>query len=163
MRRLIAAGMILSLLTASPAFAGPRGNKRGAAIAKWAAIGAAAGFGVAFLAGMSKYDQATYAEEKIWRAAWTGAAIGLGVGAAFGSTRASHGGTVSVPGRPADLQHGRNQVPLRLTGWTLRRDSFQRPASDATRVSNRRPRDQELFWEDIAPELLASCEEDKLP
>jgi hypothetical protein len=99
MRRTITAGLIVTLLSASPAFAESHPHRRAATITKWALIGAGAGFGVGFFQGMRAYDDAVYAEQKIWRAAWLSAVAGGAIGAAVGAARSNSARTPHVATR----------------------------------------------------------------
>ena len=49
--RTLVAGILVTLLSASPVFAESRPHTRAATITKWALIGAGAGFGIGFLQG----------------------------------------------------------------------------------------------------------------
>jgi hypothetical protein len=105
MRTTIVAGIIVTLLSASPAFARPHPHKRAATITKWALIGAGAGFGIGFFQGMRVYDDATSAQQKIWRAAWLSALAGAAIGGAVGAVRARRG---STPGTASRLDTSRS-------------------------------------------------------
>jgi hypothetical protein len=106
MRTTIIAGIIVTLLSASPAFAESHPHKRAATITKWALIGAGAGFGIGFFQGMRAYDDATYAEQKIWRAAWLSALAGGVIGGVVGAARSNPARTQSGAAPPdASLSH----------------------------------------------------------
>jgi hypothetical protein len=101
MRRIVTFGLMVTLLSASPALAESHRHKsRGATITKWALIGAGAGFGIGFFQGMRVYDDAIYAEQKIWRAAWLSALAGGLIGGAVGAARSSSAPTPNIMGRP---------------------------------------------------------------
>jgi hypothetical protein len=100
MRTIINAGIIVVLLSASPVFAESHPHKRAATIAKWALIGAGAGFGIGFVQGMRAYDDATYAEQKIWRAAWLSALAGGVIGGVIGASRSNPARTSKGSARP---------------------------------------------------------------
>ena len=124
MRTPIVAAIIVTLSCASPAFAQPRPHKRAATITKWALVGAAAGFGIGFFQGMRVYDDATYAEQKIWRAAWLSALAGAAVGGAIGAVRAKS------PRRP-DTASPPDAAP---SGSTWARLRVERPPSPTDRL-----------------------------
>jgi hypothetical protein len=130
MRRTITAALVVTLLTASPALAGSPGRKapRGQTIAKWTLIGAAAGFGIGFLHGMSAYDDAPYAEEKIWREAWIAALTGGIAGGVFGVVRS--GGQSPVTRKAPTLQL--SQPHLRLRAPASQPDRIYRSLFGAT-------------------------------
>lgn len=100
MRTTIVAGIIFTLLSSSPVFAESRPHTRAATITKWALIGAGAGFGIGFLQGVRAYDDATYAEQKIWRAAWLSALAGGVIGGAVGAIRSNPARMPNVAARP---------------------------------------------------------------
>ena len=98
--RTLVAGILVTLLSASPVFAESRPHTRAATITKWALIGAGAGFGIGFLQGMRVYDDATFAEQKIWRAAWLSALAGGVIGGTVGAIRSNPARTPNVSARP---------------------------------------------------------------
>jgi hypothetical protein len=133
MRTTIAAGIIVTLLSAAPAFAGPHPHQRAATITRWALIGAGAGFGIGFFQGMRVYDDATYAEQKIWRAAWLSALAGAAIGGAIGAVRSKPARMPDTASRPdtslskSTWAHVRLEAPASPTD-RLYRGLFARPA-----------------------------------
>jgi hypothetical protein len=92
MRRMLC-GLLLLTMLAAPALADTgreRGQSRGSNATSnatrtrviWTVIGAGAGFAAGVYLGFAKFDDATYAERKIWTSAIVGAAAG-GVGGAL--------------------------------------------------------------------------------
>lgn len=85
----LAAALVLTQAASGFAQSPVRKHSKTATIIKWtligAGIGAAAGFGLGFRA----YDDATFAERKITRAAIAGAAIGAGGGWLIGKARSN--------------------------------------------------------------------------
>ena len=125
MRPIIAAGMIVSLLIASPALAGPRTNKRAEAIVKWALIGAGTAFALGFVTGMAANEHAPYAEQKTWRAAWLAAAAGGAIGGVFGASRATQAQLPGVGRREPALPVS-NSPRVRLKAPAARPDRIYR-------------------------------------
>jgi hypothetical protein len=101
MRTIIVVALIATV-SALPAFAQAQTHKRAGTIAKWTLIGAGAGFGIGFLQGMRVYDDAIYAEQKIWRAAWLSALAGGAIGVLVGAARSHPGRQPSVSSLPVD-------------------------------------------------------------
>jgi hypothetical protein len=137
MRTTIAAGIIITLLSASPVLAQPHPHKRAATITRWALFGAGAGFGIGFFEGMRVYDDATYAEQKIWRAAWLSALAGAVIGGAIGAVRSKPARTPDTTSRPetspsrATWAHVRLEAPATTTD-RLFRGLFVAPAVAST-------------------------------
>jgi hypothetical protein len=125
MRRIVTFGLIVTLLSASPALAESHGRKsRGATVTKWVLIGAGAGFGIGFFQGMRVYDDAIYAEQKIWRAAWLSALAGAAGGAVVSAARASSA-------RPPDVA-ARSDAPSARPTWAHLR--LEAPPSPTDRL-----------------------------
>lgn len=114
-RRVVAALAIGFMLLAMPrpalAQTAPPSAAGKTSVAKrivWAAIGAGIGFGAGLLFGVHQFDDAIYAERKVWASALTGAAAGAVAGA-----------TLSADGRSTGLPRSRpalepSEVYLRL-------------------------------------------------
>jgi hypothetical protein len=145
MRTTIVAAIIVTLLSAVPAFAGPHPHKRAATITKWALIGAGAGFGTGFFQGMRVYDDATYAEQKIWRAAWLSAVAGAVIGGAIGAVRSKPARTPVTALRPdpspskSTWAHVQLEAPASPTD-RLYRGLFAMPAVASATASSSRTR-----------------------
>jgi uncharacterized membrane protein YfcA len=77
--------MLIALLLAAPAAAEPtRETPKASSTTKrviWTAIGAGAGFAAGVFIGLNKFDDAVYADRKIWTTAIVGAAAGGVAGA----------------------------------------------------------------------------------
>ena len=126
MRPVVAAGVVVTLLITSPAFAGPRSHKRTQSIVKWALIGAGAGFGLGFVTGMSANEHKPFAEQKTWQAAWAGALVGGALGGGFGASRATDARTPGTAPRElpfskvSRLSLSEVKAPLSLSPSPLR-------------------------------------------
>ena len=85
MYRKISSVMLIALLLAMPAAAEPtREAPKASSTTKrviWTAIGAGAGFAAGVFIGLNKFDDAVYADRKIWTTAIIGAAAGGVAGA----------------------------------------------------------------------------------
>jgi hypothetical protein len=85
MHRKISSVILIALLLATPAAAEPtRETPKASSTTKraiWTAIGAGAGFAAGVFIGLNKFDDAVYADRKIWTTAIIGAAAGGVAGA----------------------------------------------------------------------------------
>ena len=85
MHKKISSVMLIALLLATPAAADPaREAPKASSTTKrviWTAIGAGAGFAAGVFIGLNKFDDAVYADRKIWTTAIIGAAAGGVAGA----------------------------------------------------------------------------------
>ena len=97
MLRMLCGFLVITML-ASPAFADTgreRGQSRDSSATSnttprrviWTVIGAGAGFAAGVYLGFAKFDDATYAERKIWTSALVGAAAGGVAGALLSRNR----------------------------------------------------------------------------
>ena len=112
MRRITTAFLLMALLAAVPVAAEPKRagtEPKRAPAAKssstnkrvlWTVIGAGAGFAAGTFIGFNKFDQAVYAERKIWTTAIVGAAAG-GVAGALLSRNTSRSVPIANAVRPA--------------------------------------------------------------
>jgi hypothetical protein len=112
MRRITTGILVMALLAAVPAAAEPKRAatepKRAPAVKSsstnrrvlWTVIGAGAGFAAGTFIGFNKFDQALYAERKIWTTAIVGAAAG-GVAGALLSRNTSRSVPIANAVRPA--------------------------------------------------------------
>jgi len=83
----LAAALVLTQAASGFAQSPVRKHSKTATIIKWTLIGAGIGAAVGFGLGFRAYDDATFAERKITRAAIAGAAIGAGGGWLIGKAR----------------------------------------------------------------------------
>jgi hypothetical protein len=112
MIRMVSGFVLIALLAAVPAVA-DTGRDRGQARdngassstrkrAIWTVVGAGAGFAAGVYLGFAKFDDATYAERKIWTTAIVGAAAG-GVAGALLSRNTGRAVPVTRAPRPPEI------------------------------------------------------------
>jgi hypothetical protein len=84
-RKLLTAGLIGLVLSATPAFADPASRTAGASKsaassgskrALWTAVGIGAGFAAGMFIGLNAFDDAVNSDRKVWTSALVGAAAG---------------------------------------------------------------------------------------
>ena len=141
---LLAAPQRAAAQAASPATAGKSSVVKRTV---WAAIGAGIGFGAGLLFGVHQFDDAIYAERKMWASALVGAAAGAVAGA-----------VLSADGRPTGLPRTRpalepSEVYLRIGAEQALPARLRAPAGHGRRLAQPAPSSPapaDPLWEGMA-------------